>query len=853
MAAGGDSCFITFRVRAQTNFGDTLVLVGGGAALGDWDPWGKGLRLSTTPEDYPIWSTPPTLCDCGLKAAPLEYKYVRLLADGGVEWEVEGDNRKVPQSVRGEAARHFASTGKVLEFVVDDGEFSRVPRECFGHPAHKTPSDVSGIEVAGTRGGPKLLLIGDEVAGGSGAWCFNGWSAKLTTALQERFGYGCTARVGGGMDVYKADAEFERLTRSPSAGGKAEHPLKTGSAKPAVVLIAFSTGLSHVATCPEWDREPSCNAFIQALESIVGKVFAMGACPVVAGLCPHGDCGPEQSPAWRGTNDRIRALGVPMLDWLPALSAGGAGCTWNEALWCDSARPNSSGHDKMFASIDLSVFDPDKAMALLSRREAEWEKEKVVFSDGNGFQISYAAGKRDLVISNGAKHEYVLNAGWGQLQDSLGAARAESPWSLQRGLYVSYDPEGASAAAALDSRGRLAHGEQATIPAGRTLVLQAAETFKTSGAVKPIFLDGPLSIFLCAASGRLLVMNEATFEYNVHPMWNEARVATRKLEEGIYEDSSGAPFRTAVISLHGLQSRIKVPACSMLCLNRTGPLSSVERVALLPLGDRCSIRMLLHKIELDGPCYPFDLTRTTSLADVADMVGSGFEEMWYEELLYYDHDAGRIFHKKWGGLSFAHEVDDGDDPVNNFQPIAVRMAKRYGGRAARFDFAVKHADRAMFIRTGCASRAEVEDLLRRVHARYPGLNASLLLISDQESHEFHGIQGMTHVCESFDPDRMYEDMNYWISCSHRFRGILERFGITARTIYWCPNNLKEAEKEMRESAEKEASASPAKPESAPRLEPHFISREVPKYSHSSLFELERRAPGSAPHVGIVAA
>ena len=32
--------------------------------------------------------------------------------------------------------------------------------------------------------------------------------------------------------------------------------------------------------------------------------------------------------------------------------------------------------------------------------------------------------------------------------------------------------------------------------------------------------------------------------------------------------------------------------------------------------------------------------------------------------------------------------------------------------------------------------------------------------------------------------------------AHRFRGILESVGVTARSLYWCPNDLKEAEKEM---------------------------------------------------------
>ena len=32
--------------------------------------------------------------------------------------------------------------------------------------------------------------------------------------------------------------------------------------------------------------------------------------------------------------------------------------------------------------------------------------------------------------------------------------------------------------------------------------------------------------------------------------------------------------------------------------------------------------------------------------------------------------------------------------------------------------------------------------------------------------------------------------------AHRFRGILEGVGITAKNLYWCPNDLKEAEKDV---------------------------------------------------------
>lgn len=119
----------------------------------------------------------------------------------------------------------------------------------------------------------------------------------------------------------------------------------------------------------------------------------------------------------------------------------------------------------------------------------------------------------------------------------------------------------------------------------------------------------------------------------------------------------------------------------------------------------------------------------------------------------------------------------------------------------------------MFIRTGCASHDEVINLFTRMRERYPGLKFSLLLISDQPSHEFNGIENMNHVCEAFDPDRMYEDLHYWKESAVRFRHILQNAGIDARSLYWCPSDLKEAEKELQASTpckpEKELQVSPA--------------------------------------------
>ncbi|CAE8604577.1 unnamed protein product, partial [Polarella glacialis] len=407
-----------------------------------------------------------------------------------------------------------------------------------------------------------------------------------------------------------------------------------------------------------------------------GQVGAMprrgvspGAMPVIAGLCPHGDFGEEQAKLLREADAAMKRLGVPVLDWLHVLSKSGESFgTWCDELSHGAEHPNSSGHRRMFSAVDLTLFEPAKVTGLLSKRAEGMKADKdVLFSDGNGFEMSYSVVREELTLSNTTSAPYEINPSWDELRNALEEWFRASPWSLRRGLYVRAglkQSEGEPLSVYIGLGGRLE--SQASVPAGCSVTLSHSSQLPgcLHESKKVIFQDGPLLMF--QEDNSIVLCNEADCEYNVHPMWAAVRQALKSMGRGVWEDGSGMPFRTAVISAHGLQSRVKVPGKSMVQLRRSGDLSSLKMIAVLPLGDRCSIRMLLHKIEYDGPCYPFDLTRTTSLADVADMVATGFTDMWNEEQLFYDHEAGRVFHRRWGGLSFAHEVDEGDDPVGNF-------------------------------------------------------------------------------------------------------------------------------------------------------------------------------------------
>ncbi|MBD3562686.1 lipase, partial [Planktothrix sp. FACHB-1355] len=217
-------------------------------------------------------------------------------------------------------------------------------------------------------------------------------------------------------------------------------------------------------------------------------------------------------------------------------------------------------------------------------------------------------------------------------------------------------------------------------------------------------------------------------------------------------------------------------------------LSDISRVGIIPLGDRCAARMLLYKMEYDGPAFPFDLTRSTNLGDVADAIETGFQDMWNPQFLHYNHDERRIYHSKWSGLSFAHEVEDTDDPLNNMFPVYERMRVRYSARAERFWYTLQNCDEALFIRTGVTNRGYVIDLLDKLEAKCQGKPFRVLLISLQSSDEFAGLPKVLHYNLEFNPDKMYDDLGYWMYCTDVMRGIIESLGVSSKNLFWCPPN-----------------------------------------------------------------
>jgi hypothetical protein len=474
--------------------------------------------------------------------------------------------------------------------------------------------------------------------------------------------------------------------------------------------------------------------------------------------------------------------GVPVLDWLAAVDNGQG--DWKAGTSFDPAHPNTLGHRLMYEAIDLRLFDLNPEELAKETQRFQQPDEVLVYQDSDGFQISAYPQENQLRIRNLSPYHYTITPDWQQLQTAL-----QHQARLMPGLYVAtYHHSEVLPFFAVQVNGAIE--TTVDIPPGADLEYSAAFNLFSPSNSQLLFYDGQLGI-LKEDDHHIRVINESTNEYNIQPMWQEVRNALKAMPLGVYEDPlyPDAPFRTLMIGNGGLESRVKAPPRSALLFQYKCKLSDISRVAILPLGDRCAVRMMLYKMEYDGPAFPFDLTRTTQVGDVADMIESRFYDMWNPDFLHYNSNEKRIYHSKWTGLSFAHEVDEIDDPIHDMAPVHERMRDRYTARAERFWYAIDHCDKVLFVRTGVGDRGGIIDLVNKLEKQCNGKPFHLLILSPQSSDEFANLPHVLHHNIEFHPDRMYEDLGHWKYCAELMRGILESLGVSSKNLFWCPPKL----------------------------------------------------------------
>ncbi len=757
-----------FQVRATTQPGDRIALVGSSPQLGAWDPC-RCVWLQTGPAYYPLWWVELPLGPADGTSGPLssgewpqetprvEYRYLRVQADGEVIWEAADRNRWVPLEPE--------PLPSVL--IVEDGEFGRIPSCPYGYFASPVSEQPEPEELPGL----KIVVLGSSVALGCSAWLLRGWAWLLQKALRERYGHRVRNLSELGATVSRTLARFEQVVIP-------EHP--------DVVIVALSLGNEGLATALPEHRRAVQRRFENGLQRLIQRIQDIGALPVLGGVYPHADYGPEQHLLLQETQQRMLGWGCPVFNWLPILDDGQG--RWKPDLAFDATHPNTKGHQLMFAAIDLSIFDPNAVKSAPLKPAPS--KEKLIFEDPSGFWAALEGQNRFRLV-NVTPYDYTLTPTWQSLQAAFQEAR------LQPGLYIGTSGEKGQdkpwCSLSIHENGSIQ--TTLSIPADADLVFSPAADFFSPESPETIFSDGALTLLKLShpSAGldrkpRLCVINQSSYEYNIHPMWKAVRAALRALPPGVYEDPlyRDAPFRTLMIGEGGLESRVKAAPSSVMLLEYTCALSDIHRVAVVPLGDRCAVRMLLYKLEYDGPAFPFDLTRTSNLADVADIIHNDFQGMWDPQYLHYSPADRRIYHSKWTGLSFGHEVEEGEDPLRDMSPIYERMRTRYTARAKRFLYVLEKADKILFVRTGGCQRGAVIDLMDKLSAKRKGKPFLLLIISPQSSEEFAGIPNVIHYDMEFNPDRMCADPEHWQYCTGIMREILHSLGVSSRNLFWCP-------------------------------------------------------------------
>ncbi|WP_448563796.1 DUF1796 family putative cysteine peptidase [Trichothermofontia sp.] len=741
-----------FYVRAFTQPGETIALVGSLPAVGQWDT-SRCLRLQTSPDRYPLWWVDLELDGSGLETADpapdrrMEYKYVRIGVEGQITWETMGANRWMP----------LEASPLPSPIIVEDGWWNVLPSSPYGYFAEP----VAAPPVDRHPDGLKIVVIGSSVALGCSAWLLRGWAWHLGQALQAQYGHHLVNVSEVGANVGTTIARFPQVV-TPE--------------KPDVVIIALSLGNEGLAASPPAQYRAIQRRFENGLQQLIKMVRECGAQPMLGGVYPNGDYSPGHYAILRDTQQRLLSWGVPVLDWLAAVDDGQG--RWQPGLSFDAAHPNTLGHRRMYEALDLSLFKLTRSG--LRNTVIHPTEAKLIYQDDWGFQVGLNRSENSLRIINATPYPYTIAPSWHALQTAMQTAQVVA------GLYLLEAPiAGTSPFLLVQEDGQI--GTTLTIPAATHLMFYPAFHFFMPQYSKILFYDGHLGI-LKLSDRRLYVINTSDHAYNIQPMWQEVRVALQTMPPGVYEDPvyPDLPFRTLMVGPEGLESRVKLPAQSALFLDYQCTLTERGRVAIVPLGDRCAVRMLLYKLEYDGPAFPFDLTRTTNLADVADIIQSDFHDMWNPHYLSYNHDARRIYHTKWSGLSFAHEVEDSDDPVNNMFPVYERMKRRYTARSQRFWYTLNNCDKILFVRTGICDRGAVIDLMHKLEAKCQGKPFRLLIISPQASHEFNGLPNVLHYNQEFNPDRMYEDLGHWLHCTEVMRHILNSLGISSKNLFWCP-------------------------------------------------------------------
>ena len=186
----------------------------------------------------------------------------------------------------------------------------------------------------------KVIFIGDSICYGYGATDLFGWSQRLARKLTAE---GWLTEICAVPGERSAHIIF-RLQRDVID----KHPdvcfVKLGLA---------NEGLRSAQT-PE-KREAIRRTFLTNLSFIIGKLHENNIRAVLGGLSIGRDYTPEQIALLHRTQEDMRSLGVPVVEWMDKMTDE-SGLGRRELLF-DQGHPNDEGYRVMYDCIPENIME----------------------------------------------------------------------------------------------------------------------------------------------------------------------------------------------------------------------------------------------------------------------------------------------------------------------------------------------------------------------------------------------------------------------------------------------------------------------------------------------------------------
>jgi len=195
--------------------------------------------------------------------------------------------------------------------------------------------DSSDPEKDWSRRQRRILILGSSTANGGGATRYEmSWAGLLAQALAPA-GYTVINRSINGSDTAASLARFESDVM----------PFQPG-----YVILATSIVNEFIFT----RQEEALRSFVENTRTLIRKVEAIGAVPVVVGPYPNNAFNRNLRTLMRTAYQQLEAEGVLVWDFFSA-SDDGFG-RWLPGYSEDGLHPTNAGHRALFESIPISYF-----------------------------------------------------------------------------------------------------------------------------------------------------------------------------------------------------------------------------------------------------------------------------------------------------------------------------------------------------------------------------------------------------------------------------------------------------------------------------------------------------------------